>query len=121
MTVLSRCLQFNLKQMPPGHIVSHLDNILGQEGIAFETPALRLLAQGAHGSLGDLAVSGHGLRGAVSARQVAAHDDVTPRLPVPHETVCRQDAADLGRSQRAELRHAPASRVARAHRFSAGV
>ena len=52
-TVLSRCLQFNLKQMPPGHIVSHLDNILGQEGIAFETPALRLLAAGAHGSMRD--------------------------------------------------------------------
>jgi DNA polymerase-3 subunit gamma/tau len=52
-TVLSRCLQFNLKQMPPGHIVSHLENILGQEGIAFETPALRLLAQGAHGSMRD--------------------------------------------------------------------
>lgn len=52
-TVLSRCLQFNLKQMPPGHIVSHLDNILGQEAIAFEVPALRLLAQGAHGSMRD--------------------------------------------------------------------
>ncbi|MEO7497726.1 MAG: DNA polymerase III subunit gamma/tau, partial [Massilia sp.] len=52
-TVLSRCLQFNLKQMPPGHIVSHLDNILGQEGIAFEQGALRLLAQGAHGSMRD--------------------------------------------------------------------
>lgn len=52
-TVLSRCLQFNLKQMPPGHIISHLDNILGQENIEFETPALRLLAQGAHGSMRD--------------------------------------------------------------------
>jgi DNA polymerase-3 subunit gamma/tau len=52
-TVLSRCLQFNLKQMPPGHIVGHLDNILGQEGISFDTPALRLLAQGAHGSMRD--------------------------------------------------------------------
>lgn len=52
-TVLSRCLQFNLKQMPPGHIVSHLDNILGQEQIEFEVPALRLLAQGAHGSMRD--------------------------------------------------------------------
>ncbi|WP_295763143.1 DNA polymerase III subunit gamma/tau [Undibacterium sp.] len=52
-TVLSRCLQFNLKQMPPGHIVSHLDNILGQEHIEFEVPALRLLAQGAHGSMRD--------------------------------------------------------------------
>lgn len=52
-TVLSRCLQFNLKQMPPGHIVAHLDDILGQEHIEFETPALRLLAQGAHGSMRD--------------------------------------------------------------------
>lgn len=52
-TVLSRCLQFNLKQMPPGHIVSHLDNILGQEGIAFDGTALRLLAQAAHGSMRD--------------------------------------------------------------------
>lgn len=52
-TVLSRCLQFNLKQMPPGHIVGHLENILGQEGVAFEQPALRLLAQGAHGSMRD--------------------------------------------------------------------
>jgi DNA polymerase-3 subunit gamma/tau len=52
-TVLSRCLQFNLKQMPPGHIVGHLENILGQESIDFDLPALRLLAQGAHGSMRD--------------------------------------------------------------------
>ncbi|OWW20854.1 DNA polymerase III subunit gamma/tau [Noviherbaspirillum denitrificans] len=52
-TVLSRCLQFNLKQMPPGHIVAHLENILGQESIAYDPPALRLLAQGAHGSMRD--------------------------------------------------------------------
>ncbi len=52
-TVLSRCLQFNLKQMPPAHIISHLENILGQESIAFELPALRLLAQGAQGSMRD--------------------------------------------------------------------
>ena len=52
-TVLSRCLQFNLKQMPPSHIIGHLENILQQESIAFETPALRLLAQGAQGSMRD--------------------------------------------------------------------
>ncbi|NMM28884.1 MAG: DNA polymerase III subunit gamma/tau [Glaciimonas sp.] len=52
-TVLSRCLQFNLKQMPPGSIVNHLENILGQEQIPFELPALRLLAQGAQGSMRD--------------------------------------------------------------------
>ncbi len=52
-TVLSRCLQFNLKQMPPGHIVGHLENILGQENIGFDTGALRLLAHGAQGSMRD--------------------------------------------------------------------
>ncbi len=52
-TVLSRCLQFNLKQMPPAQIVSHLENILSQEQISFESPALRLLAQGAQGSMRD--------------------------------------------------------------------
>ena len=52
-TVLSRCLQFNLKQMPPGHIVDHLTNILGQEGVSFEPAALRHIAKGAAGSMRD--------------------------------------------------------------------
>jgi DNA polymerase-3 subunit gamma/tau len=52
-TVLSRCMQFNLKQMPPAQIVGHLENILGQEAISFDAPALRLLAQGAQGSMRD--------------------------------------------------------------------
>ena len=52
-TVLSRCLQFNLKQMPPVQIVTHLETILQSEQIEFEIPALRLLAQGAQGSMRD--------------------------------------------------------------------
>ncbi|VWC92523.1 DNA polymerase III subunit gamma/tau [Burkholderia lata] len=52
-TVLSRCLQFNLKQMPAGHIVSHLERILGEEQITFESQALRLLARAAQGSMRD--------------------------------------------------------------------
>ncbi|WP_310730201.1 DNA polymerase III subunit gamma/tau, partial [Burkholderia pseudomultivorans] len=52
-TVLSRCLQFNLKQMPAGHIVSHLERILGEEQITFEPQALRLLARAAQGSMRD--------------------------------------------------------------------
>ncbi|MYZ45447.1 DNA polymerase III subunit gamma/tau [Schauerella aestuarii] len=52
-TVLSRCLQFNLKQMPPESIVGHLQEVLGQEEIAAETPALRLIAQAAGGSMRD--------------------------------------------------------------------
>ena len=52
-TVLSRCLQFNLKQMPGESIVGHLENVLGQEQIPFEIPALRLLGQAASGSMRD--------------------------------------------------------------------
>jgi DNA polymerase-3 subunit gamma/tau len=52
-TVLSRCLQFNLKQMPQTHIVEHLTNILGQEGVPFEPAALRHIAKGAAGSMRD--------------------------------------------------------------------
>ncbi|WP_417069637.1 DNA polymerase III subunit gamma/tau [Niveibacterium terrae] len=52
-TVLSRCLQFNLKQMPPGAIVDHLGSILQQEGVPFEAGALRHLARGANGSMRD--------------------------------------------------------------------
>jgi len=52
-TVLSRCLQFNLKQMPPDAIVGHLQNVLGEESIPFEVPALRLIGQAAAGSMRD--------------------------------------------------------------------
>ncbi len=52
-TVLSRCLQFNLKRMTPEHIAGHLKHVLGQEGIPFEDPALWLLARAADGSMRD--------------------------------------------------------------------
>ncbi|WP_250658419.1 DNA polymerase III subunit gamma/tau [Alkalimarinus coralli] len=52
-TILSRCLQFNLKNMPPERIVGHLKNVLGQEQIAFEESALWLLARSADGSMRD--------------------------------------------------------------------
>ncbi|MBP7628031.1 MAG: DNA polymerase III subunit gamma/tau [Zoogloea sp.] len=52
-TVLSRCLQFNLKQMPPGHIVSHLTRLLEAEAVPFEPGALRHIAKAASGSMRD--------------------------------------------------------------------
>ncbi len=52
-TVLSRCLQFNLKQMPPLLIVGHLQSVMAQENIPFELPALQLLARAAQGSMRD--------------------------------------------------------------------
>jgi DNA polymerase-3 subunit gamma/tau len=52
-TVLSRCLQFNLKQMPPAAIVDHLARVLAAEGVDCEATALRHLAKAAAGSMRD--------------------------------------------------------------------
>jgi DNA polymerase III subunit gamma/tau len=52
-TVLSRCLQFNLKNLPPQLIASHLSGILKSEQIPFEAPALDLLGRAAEGSVRD--------------------------------------------------------------------
>ncbi len=52
-TVLSRCLQFNLKQLPPALIVKHLQYVLEQEAIPFEMGALNLVARAAQGSMRD--------------------------------------------------------------------
>ncbi len=52
-TVLSRCLQFNLKQMPIPAIVEHLQKVLEAESVPFEIGALRILAKAAQGSMRD--------------------------------------------------------------------
>ena len=52
-TVLSRCLQFNLKNLPTPLLVGHLTKILGAEKIEFEPPALDMLARAAEGSVRD--------------------------------------------------------------------
>ncbi len=52
-TVLSRCLQFNLRPMAPDTIREHLVNVLGLEGIAAEVQSLHLLARAARGSMRD--------------------------------------------------------------------
>jgi DNA polymerase-3 subunit gamma/tau len=52
-TVLSRCIQFNLKQMPPAAITQHMSRILGEEKIPFEDDALPLIARAAAGSMRD--------------------------------------------------------------------
>lgn len=52
-TVLSRCLQFNLRQMAGTSIIEHLQNILGQEKIPYESTALHLIARAAAGSMRD--------------------------------------------------------------------
>lgn len=52
-TVLSRCLQFNLRPMPPQTVQEHLASVLAEEHVAAEPAALRLLARAARGSMRD--------------------------------------------------------------------
>ncbi|HQT69623.1 MAG TPA: DNA polymerase III subunit gamma/tau [Thiobacillus sp.] len=52
-TVLSRCLQFNLKPMPPVLVAQHLAEVLAEENVHAETAALNLLARAAAGSMRD--------------------------------------------------------------------
>jgi DNA polymerase-3 subunit gamma/tau len=52
-TILSRCLQFNLKSLGQEPIRDHLAHIMGEEGIPFEPAALQQLARAAQGSMRD--------------------------------------------------------------------
>ena len=52
-TVLSRCLQFNLRQIPPAVVAGHLQYVLDQEGLPYEAAALTLLGHAAAGSMRD--------------------------------------------------------------------
>ena len=52
-TVLSRCLQFNLRPMAPETVLSHLTQVLASENVSAEPQALRLLSRAARGSMRD--------------------------------------------------------------------
>ena len=52
-TILSRCLQFSLKNMPPERVVDHLSHVLSAENVPFEEDALWLLGRAADGSMRD--------------------------------------------------------------------
>ncbi|MBS0498990.1 MAG: DNA polymerase III subunit gamma/tau [Proteobacteria bacterium] len=52
-TVLSRCLQFNLRPMAPETVQEHLQRVLAAEQVSADAPALRLLARAARGSMRD--------------------------------------------------------------------
>ena len=52
-TVLSRCLQFNLRPMAPETVAEHLQQVLQAEGVTAEPQALRLLSRAARGSMRD--------------------------------------------------------------------
>jgi DNA polymerase-3 subunit gamma/tau len=52
-TVLSRCLQFNLRPMAPATIFDHLQQVLATEGVACDLASLHLIARAARGSMRD--------------------------------------------------------------------
>jgi DNA polymerase-3 subunit gamma/tau len=84
-TVLSRCLQFNLRQMTPSAIGGRLTEILGFEGIAAEPAAVQMLARAARGSMRDglslldqaIAYSGGGVTLATVQAMLGAVDGMT--------------------------------------------
>jgi DNA polymerase-3 subunit gamma/tau len=100
-TVLSRCLQFNLKQMPAASIAAHLRRLLEAEGINFEAGALPLLAHAASGSMRDALslldqaiAHGGGSVGAEDVRDMLGAVDQTYLLRLL-EALASQDGAGL--------------------------
>jgi DNA polymerase-3 subunit gamma/tau len=100
-TVLSRCLQFNLKQMPVLAIVEHLGRILKSEDIPFESEALSMLARAASGSMRDALslldqsiAHGRGKVEAASVRDMLGAVDAT-RLLEMLEALARADVSQM--------------------------
>ncbi|TAL53919.1 MAG: DNA polymerase III subunit gamma/tau [Methylovulum sp.] len=85
-TVLSRCLQFNLKRLSPAQIFTQMSFILEQEHIGFEAPALKILARAADGSMRDgLSLLDQAIvygNGKVSAEDVNAMLGILAQHPV---------------------------------------
>ena len=90
-TVLSRCLQFNLKNILPERIAAYLSEILEAEGIEFEAPALDIIADAARGSMRDAlsvvdqSISyGGGSVGAEDCREPARHGAARRSIGIAH-------------------------------------
>ena len=81
-TVLSRCLQFALKQFPPERVAEQLHKVLTAENVPFDAPALRLIGEAAQGSMRDaLSITdqaiafGHGKVEELQVRQMLGNVD----------------------------------------------
>lgn len=103
-TVLSRCLQFNLKRLLPTQILQQMEFILQQEKIESEDAALKLLARAADGSMRDgLSLLDQAIvfgNGRVSAEQVSAMLGTVAQQPVDNLLTALADgdaAAILGK------------------------
>lgn len=96
-TVLSRCLQFNLKNVPPDILVKHLGWVLAQETITAEPNALSWIASAAHGSVRDsLSLTDQAI--AYGAGQVTAAG-VQAMLGLVHEALLAKLLRDLAEQQ----------------------
>ena len=88
-TVLSRCLQFNLRPMAPETVLDHLTRVLANENVPAEPQALRLLSRAARApcamrSLTDQAIAfGSGQLQEAGVRQMLGAVDRSLRIP-PH-------------------------------------
>ncbi|GMM82946.1 DNA polymerase III subunit gamma/tau [Pseudoalteromonas sp. MTN2-4] len=84
-TILSRCLQFNLNAMSQSQIVSQLTHILPQEQIQFEEPALKALAKAADGSMRDaLSLTDQAIAQTNAELTLAAVQDMLGLMDVSH-------------------------------------
>ncbi|MBU1691736.1 MAG: DNA polymerase III subunit gamma/tau [Gammaproteobacteria bacterium] len=110
-TVLSRCLQFNLKQMPPLLIAGHLQSVMVQENIPFEQAAMQLLARAAQGSMRDalslldqaIAYSG-GMVGEAQVRDMLGSIDQTYLLEILGALAAKDGPALIAAAERMEER-----------------
>lgn len=85
-TVLSRCLQFNLKNMSPERIVHHLQHVLTQEMVPCDEPALWQLARAADGSMRDaLSLTDQAI--AFGSGKVSAPDVATMLGTIDHKLI----------------------------------
>ncbi|MDX1453251.1 MAG: DNA polymerase III subunit gamma/tau [Oleiphilaceae bacterium] len=101
-TILSRCLQFNLKNMSPERIVQHLQFVLGEEGIQFEETALWALARSADGSMRDaLSLTDQAI---AYGQQVLTEQSVSAMLgTIDHKQIYRILAALVARDAKQML------------------
>jgi DNA polymerase-3 subunit gamma/tau len=94
-TILSRCLQFNLKRMPVDMISGHLATVLQKENIHFNDNALRILARAADGSMRDaLSLTDQAIVAGGGAVREEDVQDMLGLLPHEHLIGLLQSVAD---------------------------
>ena len=100
-TILSRCLQFNLKNMSPGRVVNYLEKILTTEQLGYDEAGLWQIGQAANGSMRDaLSLTDQAIafgNGHISESDVTAMLGLVNQAQVVNllETIVKNDAAKL--------------------------